>query len=195
MRRVVSSPDRRTVSHLLQVPVEKFNGSGPGCVVACFVVARAGKVHESVAGVGVSEEFVFFGVVGEFGVENFHVFGRWVLVCFAKVEHERAGNVGGSFERRRDVFTQGSHRVATVIGNGGFEAGNGGGHKIGYAAAHAKASDAEGVVIDSGVIVQESNGGFDVGDHLQVFEGAWTSRVIDAQAVVEVGRRGDIAIF
>ena len=145
------------------------------------------------AGVGISEEFVFFGVVGEFGVENFHVFGRWVLVCFAKVEQERAGNVGGSLEGRWDVFTQGGHRVATVIGNGGFEAGDSGGHKIGYAAAHAKASDAEGVVIDPGVIVQESNGGFDVGDHFQVFEDAWTSRVIDAQAVVEVGCCGDIA--
>ena len=91
------------------------------------------------------------------------------------------------------MFSPSGHRVATVIGNGGFEAGDGGGHKIGYASTHAKASDAEGVVIDPGVIVQEGHGGFDVGDHFQVFEDAWTSRVIDAQAVVEVGCCGDIA--
>lgn len=75
-------------------------------------------------------------------IELVHVRRRWIFIVCAEVTHDRAGDIFGSFERRRPV-APGRKWIAAVIHDTGLDGGIDRRHQINNATTHAEADDAD----------------------------------------------------
>ena len=180
-----------------RVSAEKLHGPRPrGCVMVGFVSLPAAAIKAMVC-VGIEEKLMGFTQTSQFGVELAHLVGGRILVEFAEMALNRAGNIGRQAGRRWAVAPLRVTAAAIEIDGSFKERGSRRAEK-GDAPAHAKADDPQARGVRGGAALEEANRRVDVVQNVDV-----VAAILDARcclwrlrfafAVIELRRDADIA--